>query len=275
MKLLFTGLLLISSVLSYSQNNNWVFSGKLDWSNHQDQISKTEKKHIVDSIFSVSPFKKFERDFINDSLFHFIDLNNDGKIDLIYNGFAGNESDRILIYIKKNQKYTLVTDYFGELIDLVFENKALKKILIDDYPCCAGVINQYETYEFNASSNEFTIIEKVACYFRTKLPQQRTIGFQFTTVNDNYRMRFEPKINNKNDTELKRFEAIGNIIAEFPKGSTGLAVAEQTDKTGRIWWFVIMDAVNKPSSSIFYGGNNNELPFKTSGWMSSRYLKKQ
>jgi hypothetical protein len=266
-------LMFISPV--FSQNYDWVFSKKIQWSKYPDQISKIEKSNLIDSILKSTTFKHLETDYIKDSSFHFIDLNNDGKIDLIYSGYAGTESDRIIFYINNNGTYELKADYFGALQSLYFEKYGLSKFLIDDYPCCAGYTHHYQTYRFYPSKNRFGNIDNTACDYNTQLPDQSTINQQFITLNDKYRLRTEPVIDDTTYEEGERqFESIGNVIAEFPAGTKGVAIAENTDSTGRIWWFVIMDRDVVPSLSIFHSGNNSEYPYKVSGWMSSRYLER-
>ncbi|WP_417265687.1 hypothetical protein [Brumimicrobium sp.] len=266
-------ILVFSSQVS-SQSNDWIFSKEVKWSEYPDQISKIEKRKRVDSILTSTTFRHLETNYINDSSFHFIDLNNDAKIDLIYSGYAGYESDRILFYINNNGVYELKAHYFGALQSLYFDKNGLNSFLINDYPCCAGYTHHYETYRFYPSKNRFGHIDKIACNYFTHLPNQPKINLQFITTNDKYRLRSEPKIDNTIHEENDRqFESIGNVIAEFPAGTKGVAIAEHIDSTGRVWWFVIIERDASPSFSIFHSGNNNEYPYKVSGWMSSRYLE--
>ena len=66
---------------------------------------------------------------------------------------------------------------------------------------------------------------------------------------------------------------IGNIIAEYPKNSEGIALAEEIDQTGKKWWFVLMYNNITPLNTVLYHGNNNESPYFSYGWMSHNFLE--
>ena len=93
----------------------------------------------------------------------------------------------------------------------------------------------------------------------------------FETINEKYTLRLTPKLDN--ETYFWGTDEQGNSIAIFPIGSTGTAMAENVDETGRIWWFVRMNN-NKGNIGMFMHGDNNEEPYRCYGWMSSRYLKR-
>jgi hypothetical protein len=64
-----------------------------------------------------------------------------------------------------------------------------------------------------------------------------------------------------------------NIVAIFPKGAKGIALAEHKDETGKIWWFVIMGREPLPKTKI--SNNSSNFPIRQlSGWMSNDYLKR-
>jgi hypothetical protein len=63
-----------------------------------------------------------------------------------------------------------------------------------------------------------------------------------------------------------------HFLAIYSKGSTGTAIAKHIDQSGRLWWFVVMDHYKKPSRSLFAPRNHNMISYKSTGWMSSRFL---
>lgn len=67
----------------------------------------------------------------------------------------------------------------------------------------------------------------------------------------------------------------GNQIAQLSKGTRGRALAESTDSTGRIWWFIEIDPNEGLSNSAFGPGDYllTDKP-KIVGWISSRFVKR-
>jgi hypothetical protein len=58
----------------------------------------------------------------------------------------------------------------------------------------------------------------------------------------------------------------GNLQAKYPAGATGIALAEQADATGRVWWFVVMQSM--PIDEKAAPGPQAWQ----AGWMSSRFV---
>ena len=134
--------------LVYSQKEDWILNKKINWNEYPDQISKTAKKQIIDSLVVHSDFREMSTESIKYSSFHFLDINMDSRPDIIFFGYAGSESDRIIIYLNKKGTYNQIADYFGYVFDLQFTNGLLKNIFIVNYSCCAGYITHYEKYKF-------------------------------------------------------------------------------------------------------------------------------
>lgn len=88
------------------------------------------------------------------------------------------------------------------------------------------------------------------------------------TVNK-YALRDSPEIRNEPIDEIPGGKKqIGNILAEFPRGSRGEAIAEGRDKSGQPWWFVLMDIDSKTITNLFYA---DEGAYKA-GWMRQQDL---
>jgi hypothetical protein len=79
------------------------------------------------------------------SNFKFIDLDNDNDLDIVFHGFlcGGHESESILIYLNKNNKYERTIWNSGKVVD--FKNN--KEFIIYEYPCCAMIENTLKKYE--------------------------------------------------------------------------------------------------------------------------------
>ncbi|WP_147377301.1 hypothetical protein [Mangrovibacterium diazotrophicum] len=207
---------------------------------------------------------------------HMVDFNCDGIHDFIYTGSVGAESDGI-IFLQGNSNgiYTRVLGLFGRLIDVsVNDGLSPMSFTIENYGCCGGVIDHIEKYVpvWNSSKFSFALQARYAMYYETDLPQtsfEKPIAFK--TTNEKYFLRLNPCIN---DTILLDHDEVGNIFAEYPKDSDGIAIAEQIDNTGRVWWFVMMKNNIKPNWSLYVNGDNNDSPAYYLGWVSSRFVKK-
>lgn len=75
--------------------------------------------------------------------------------------------------------------------------------------------------------------------------------------------------------EWHEWDERGNVMAEYGRGARGTALAERTDSTGRVWWFVRMDGATPPRDAHISAPEDHAgrvLPTDRLGWMSSRFL---
>ena len=207
---------------------------------------------------------------------HQIDFNCDGIADLVYYGYGGGESN-IIIFPKGDfeNKYVETIKLFGNIIE-ISDNDGFTPLTFTlfNYACCGGVVDHVEKYVAVWNNAKFTyeLQAKYALYCDVDIPFRRfDKPIAFETINEKYFLRLNPYIN---DSIRLDHDEIGNIFAEYPKGSQGIAITSQTDKTGRIWWFVIMKNNVKPNWSLYVSGDNNTFPAYYLGWISSRYVKR-
>jgi len=243
--------------------------------------SKTEKLGILEKLKGNEQFDWIFYSFENNDsscikMLHVVDFNCDGISDLIYNGFVGAESNRV-IFMKGNSDgtYSDVIGLWGRLIEISdFDGFSPLSFTIYNYACCAGVINHIERYTpiWKQSDFGYELQGKYSMYYSVDLPKvrfEKAIGFK--TENEKYFLRLNPFIN---DTILLDHDEEGNKFAEYPKDSEGIAIAEQIDETGRVWWFVMMKNNIKPNWSLYVNGDNNESKAYYLGWISSRFVKR-
>lgn len=236
----------LSKTLAVEPELEWAF----DWRNREDSSS-------IDNL-------------------HIVDFDCDGLLDVIYDGSIGSESDRI-VFMKgeSDGSFSKVIGLWGEFVD-ISKNDGFTPMsfMINNYSCCAGVMHHLERYTpvWTSLGLEFKLQVKYAKYYTMELPKERfksPIGF--VTTYEKYNLRLEPSIN---DTIALEQNKKGNIMAEYPKRSEGIAIAEHIDKTGRVWWFVIMKNNTPPNWSVYYNGDNNDAKSYFLGWISSRYVER-
>src|SRR5690554_130624 len=200
--------------------------------------SKTEKTKILELLKDKDEFHWVYNSYKDGdtSLFdrlHVTDFNCDGIFDLIYNGFVGTESNRI-IFMKGNTNgtYAQVIGLFGEFIELSrFDGFTPLSFTINNYACCAGTVNHIEKYTPLSlrTSFKYELQAKHSFHIGLKLPKktfEKPVAFK--TINEKYFLRITPAIN---DSMTIGYQQKGNQFAEYPKGSENIAIAEETDET--------------------------------------------
>jgi hypothetical protein len=206
--------------------------------------------------------------------FHFLDFNADGIRDLIYQGILGGESQYVVLLKGNGTGYEKIIEIAGKIF---WTNEPSRgeglKFGLYNYACCGGRNNFIEYYAFKTRheksgfilENRETFIEETV-FPKAKFKQP----VAFETINDENKLRISPGIDN--ETDYWGHDEHGNDIATYPKGSTGFALAESTDDTGQVWWFVKMTN-NKGNKGMFMDGDNNTEPYYSYGWISCEYVK--
>lgn len=239
-----------------------------------EKIDLSEKKRLMDQVKDLYPQYSMNNNWLEEYLdhFHFIDLDSDGDKDLIYNGWSGGEPMMVQISLNVNSVFkTKFTDFIN-LIDLKFDNGKLSELTIHDPGCCGAIMEYDIKYQCitGKDSIDCWIVELIEYHNETTKPDKYfEKPKKFEVVNTPYTLRITPGI----DTNAYYFpdETKGNVIKIYSAGDKGVAFAEKSDETGRIWWYVIMDRKKKTDGKI---RSREDYEPKLKGWMSSRYLKK-
>lgn len=241
-----------------------------------ETISQEEKLKLINELEStfkyLATYDGWQKEVADG--FHFIDLDNDTDLDLVFTGWSGGEPVCVRIYGNTDGKYQKVFEAYQEIINAEFTDKKLSRVLIHDPGCCAAYIEFDEDYSFEVKKDDFKyrMTNRTALLYPTEEPKdkfERPINFE--VLNDKYYLRLTPKIDTIDQVFAEDMQE-DNVIAEFKRGARGQAYAEKQDSTGRVWWFVEIDPKHKPTKSFFY--DINEKPTKLKGWMSSNYLKR-
>jgi hypothetical protein len=212
---------------------------------------------------------------------HFIDVNADGKTDVIFDGQGPGEGRLIEVYIRNEKGYKKLLSEYQGIAKIDWEGARIKRLYIYNWGCCADYTQTNKIFEinYNQSAPAVKQIYQSICILMTNQPAPDSLFQQpirFEVLNDKYNIRGEPKID---DTAIyiwhaetnKKIIDPGNTIGKLPLGSTGTAFGKSTDATGRVWWYVEMDLPYKPEKDVFYVGNN--FPTRVIGWVSSRFVK--
>lgn len=224
--------------------------------------------------------------------FHFVDFSGDGVADVIYDGdwfmrneegeFGAGEGSRLKMYQVMNGRAVLVMEHHAS-IQRVWKGRPGEPVSFRTvhYGCCADPmwsieyhrpVRRGDTVRFEA---HYRVMGRDGIVMPAKFMQRPR---RFTVGNDRYLLRESPGIDleTPDGEDWYRWHRRGNALAEYGRGARGTAIAEQTDSTGRVWWFVRMDGDTPPRDAqidapVDHAGR--VIPIDRLGWMSSRFLQ--
>jgi hypothetical protein len=218
--------------------------------------------------------------------YHFVDFSGDGVADVVYSGpwyevregqFAALEGSLTRLYQVMDGRAVLVRTFTGAL-QRVWKGPAGGPVSFRTvhWGCC-GEPHWEISYHAPRIAGDTVVFE----------PYLRVVGREgmvmptrfldaprpFTVKNDRYLLRASPGMDPPLDYE-EPWEDRGNALAEYRAGARGVALAEQADATGRVWWFVRMDGSAGGLLDAQYARIQDDvIPMDRLGWMSSRFLE--
>jgi len=219
---------------------------------------------------------------------HFIDLNNDGLDDVIFSGRSTAEGDMVEVFINTGNDYKEVLEEMQGIVKIDWESKKITRLYITNWGCCDDyrVENKIYAVVFDKSNMPtFTQVYQSANIFKAPKPDRLFDSpFRFEVLNTYYKLRSEPVID---DSTVKHWNAdsaaeasglnygkgYGNGVALLPKNARGTAIGWKADNTGRVWWYVEIDAQYALQKNAFDFGQD-KFPTKSIGWLSSRFVQK-
>jgi hypothetical protein len=215
--------------------------------------------------------------------FHFVDFSGDGVQDVVYNGpwielregeVAAMEGDRLLFYQVIGGRAVQVFEAHAAL-QRIWRGSAGEPIRFRavQYGCCAEthLLIEYYRPEVRGDTVRYRLHHRILGSAET-VPPTRFLARprRFTVAQDRYTLRYSPEIG----AEEGVWEGHGNASAEYGRGARGVALAEATDATGRVWWYVLMDGRTPPLDASPEGWPE-EAPQDRLGWMSSRFVTEE
>jgi hypothetical protein len=197
-----------------------------------------------------------------DQTLHFIDLNNDKKLDVIYSGTSGAESDCVIFLLNIDNDYRILYEEYTNIRDLIFDGGKLVGYIGLDFGCCADYIQKETKYSISEDWNRSVVYQRVKTSY-TELPKklfEKPVTFEIKC--DTLKLRATPIID---DTNMFIYDTIGNVVSSYLKGSRGFVWSEKINDLGETWLFVEMDPNNNQiGSRINY--NPDKMPQRNLGW---------
>ena len=279
-KLFLTIILLYGCLTGFCQVDLFFpLNNELDWANFEKQ------NHELKTRFIKSQPNEFEYYRLNEKYtptlsdlenhLHIIDFNGDGIDDIIFHGESGSEAKQIMIFINTGQSFVKIFTDYQEIHKLTFINGKAHQLFIQDGGCCCDYTGIKKNYIIDYSSElpEINLISQLKYIDRLEYPSQYfEKPVKFEVLNDKYNIRFSPVIDDITEVFYCGEPQNGNSLGKIKSGSTGYALAEQVDTTGRIWWYVAM----LPQSEIYEAMYHDDVinpDFYKLGWISSRFVK--
>lgn len=245
----------------------------------------------ADSIVEFDPADGYDPNGESARNFHFVDFSGDGVADVIYDGawfmrngegeFGAGEGSRLKMYQVMDGRAVMVMEHHAS-IQRVWKGRPGEPVSFRTlhHGCCADPewsieyhrpVRRGDTVRFEA---HYRVMGREGIVMpATFMDRPR----QFTVGNDRYLLRESPGIDpaTADGEDWYRWEGHGNALAEYGRGARGTAIAERTDSTGRVWWFVRMEGGTPPrdaQTSAPHDPAGREMPVDRLGWMSSRFL---
>lgn len=229
------------------------------WSNVELPSTMEEKRAIIDFIYSKDSLLTCEdwdsTSFENFTDYvHFLHINGDHLLDVIYSGAQCGEGILTYILLNKGNAFEIIHTNWGGVKYLHIDNNSLKSFYLIQTGCCDEIeISMSTCISFDSVNNlRFGCLENASYYSGTDLPNTllKWPLLGRATVN-RLRIRMSPKVEDFPYDE--NHEIHGNISEVLNKGSEGVVWAEEKDIEGRKWYFMQING--------------------TLGWVIAKYVK--
>lgn len=215
--------------------------------------------------------------------YHFLDFSGDGVADVVYDGgwyelrdgeMAALEGGHLKLYQVIGGSTVKVMDAGGSL-QRVWPGRAGEpaSLRVVQQGCCGdtylGV--EYLRPVRRGDTVRYETFHRVAGTYGLRKPGRLLDEpRRFTVRNEGYLLRTSPAIVTADEPD--GWPGHGNGLAAYGPGARGIALAEQADSTGRVWWFVKMDGRTPPRDAMVRFDGAPRVTTDRLGWMSSRFL---
>ncbi len=243
-----------------------------DWKSMEIELPAPVLQALLDTVFhdeDLHLIGKRTSDIMSN--IHVVDVDLDGRADIVYHGTNGGEIKRLVVFLGTDSGIVKVAAQWGELL-AVRRNSPLEPLsfTIVDYPCCAGY-TLYSTVYALARTGGTQHYEPVSCTAftsTTTFPPEFTRATPVLITAKETDVRAMPEVSSFQPERLRgALPNPGNLLGMYPEGSMGVVLAEQTNADSERWLFVRL-ARNKPAQQdAVHRGQNGEAHFGMLGWV--------
>ena len=280
-------LLLLLPALAFSQIKIKTYTTATDtfyWKRYE-QVHKPKKLSlrpytvpdpggVVDAFISgnLGDFPQFTNDSIRrytvkdlrKSLYP-VDINGDGRPDIIFSGFSGGEVDLTRIYLNQGSGFSLVFEDYQYIVYLSFNEGKLTRIRTADPGCCDAYLYFQREYKvkYNGSNPDFIRGKQTADFSHAEKPlEMLSKPFTCTSKYDTLLIRASGAI--QNEPWNPYMETWGNIIGGYTL-KVRMTVLAIKQNQGTEWFYVEIIPDIRPKKSIFY--DTDKYPTFIRAWV--------
>lgn len=205
--------------------------------------------------------------------FIFLELNADGKPDLLFQGWSGGEPECVRIHFSSDTGFAAPLVFYQHVKNLDIENGQIRSLTTLNPGCCGEYIQQELTYVFDAEPKHKLVSQRA----RIKaLPGEYEIletPIAFTTGADTNVLRGTPLADDTATFVYDRPNE-GNALAMFKRGVKGFVWAIDSSDPATEWWYVEMEPVKDSLDFDLFKYLDEHKQMRRMGWMNSTTLKK-
>ncbi len=270
-----------------------------DFSTIEAEVSKKEKWSLLRKIAFYDYLHSNGLESISSSefdLYHVLDINADGKLDVIYDGRnpSGIETNNVVFFLNQKDALIPVIKLNGDFTNIYIEDNQLQCFQLIKYPCCAAITYLIEEYRFsemkdcyipnNRNKGDYQysygeLNESIFCVDRisryafvkqTKFPNEIHAKGRFTVTASSFLTPkpFLPTSINFEEDETAFHYIENKAIAKVSKGSDCYVLAEEIDDQGNVFYFVLI-LLNDTENSYFLYKDREFY-----GWLKKEDLRK-
>lgn len=260
--------------------------GKFNWTDVEVKQSlskkevKAEKRKVIRALFRTRLFEGWDDDNTHYHYqwmlkgIHFVNVNGDNKVDVIYCGEFQGEGTIIIILLNDGTKYRHAFDVLGRPCKLVYESNILKRMYIEHVGCCASNSTLLYRYRVECINSKLKFIKECESEILTnsKLPQKLlSKPYVKNIILKKVHLRSSPFLKNYPFDDF--LEQYGNRIGVLTENTPVKIIAEEEDVQGNTWYFVEVEAKYKILKTTFYSEDyyrkikKDKLCF--AGWVST------
>jgi hypothetical protein len=220
--------------------------------------------------FSAYKRKPLNTDSLRKSL-HFIDINNDDRTDIVFDGESNEEGRMVRVFINTGKSYKPVFSGDQGIVKMEWQNEKLSKLYMDDWSCCGDYQRTLKIYTVTYGKTNSPVFKQVyqALTVNGAVMPDSILQkpYRITIAETGARIRTAPV---EDDTSFQRWnigqkKGSGNSFDRLPKGVKGTAVGYAKDSTGAEWFYIELDAPYRPRTYIMY--LDNKFPSRMIGWV--------
>jgi hypothetical protein len=231
------------------ENLDSITNNRVNWKMIEKKILSQKEKDIVrDILEDTTRFHcynpEYDDNYPNIDLylydFHFVDINGDRDLDIIYNGreCPGYESETVHVYLNQKGVYKHTLIHRGTV--LTVKNNEL---IFYQYPCCAEISNVYRVYKIQTDAVELDY----GVVFYTLFPLQEGVDF------NNFKKSDEIIINKGTDLcffsepqagKYNRYSDEKNCAVQTKETIQTNSYSQFVDEQGEIWQYVLVEKKN-------------------------------